>query len=552
MDAPFHLERPRLLVLGRKAERRPWAEALRGAGYPVEESEPEDAAEALQRSGAELVLLHGAALQGVHALRDSGALGKAALIALVHGGGQALRGAGVDGVIDAARAGGGRRLARQVDQVLRRRRAAQRQELRRLRIQVLADLGEMSASALTLDEGLHRAVLRIAEAIDADRCSAMLVEGAPAGCLHLCATPEHPPGFRRAVDLSRYPEIRRALQTGATVEVQDAHGDPLMAEVRVLIEPLDVRSILVQPLAAHGELLGALYLRRAGRTGAFGPEERSFAQACGGALASLILGSRSCAKLEKESGEGEGPCAERLRELSEANRRLQELNRLKDETLALCSHDLRGPLNIMLGHARLLVESELDAEDLASAQAILRQGKRLFEQLERLLDRGRGELARLALAAARLDVREICREVVAEHAALAAERGVRIEEDLPASIELLADRVKLRQILRSLLARALARAPEGGSVRVQAEVLQRPDGAVARVGIADEGSNLAPDELLTLFERYRRGEGDSGHGLAFCRELVELHGGEIWAEKSRGRGTAAFFTIPVSGEGLSR
>ena len=166
-----------------------------------------------------------------------------------------------------------------------------------------------------------------------------------------------------------------------------------MAEVRPAITSLGVRSILVQPLVCHDELLGALFLRISHGSEGFNRDEQEFAQAVGAALANCIRNARMHTALKRKRDELELAYVERYRELSEANRRLKDLNRLKDEIIAVCSHDLRAPLQVLLGHGRLLLEGELDALQKQSAEAMIRQGRKILSLVESLLERGKGDVA---------------------------------------------------------------------------------------------------------------------------------------------------------------
>src|SRR4029434_4115057 len=91
------------------------------------------------------------------------------------------------------------------------------------------------------------------------------------------------------IDLSKYPELRRSLQTREATYIEDALEDPLMADVRPALAPLAVQSILVQPLISQDDVVGALFLRLSRRSGAFGPEEQEFAKAGGAARAHSVL-----------------------------------------------------------------------------------------------------------------------------------------------------------------------------------------------------------------------------------------------------------------------
>lgn len=415
--------------------------------------------------------------------------------------------------------------------------SAERRRLAALRaVGAVAD----AVRTLPLPEALHAATLRAGEVLGGERCSVVLLREAGAV---VAATRERAGAFDLPLDLARYPEIRAALERRAPVVVSDALADPLLAPVRELVERAEVRSVLVQPLIHDGEGLGALFCHARRRTEAFGPAEVELAGCVAAVLAGPVCGQRRGRAKALEHAQLESAYLERYTELVEANRRLKELLRFKDEVLGACSHDLRGPLNVLLGHGRLLAEAELGKQDAASVQAILRQGRRLVELVEDLLDRSRGDGGQLTLEPDEVDLARVCRELAAEQEIIGAERGVSIAVEVPDALELIGDRVKVRHVVQNLLDHAIAHAREGGHVRLVAQRLERPDGEIARVSISDDGPALGADQLPYLFERH--GRGGSGPGLAICRELVELHGGEVFADNPPAGGVCLSFTLPA-------
>src|SRR5690606_30032371 len=109
-------------------------------------------------------------------------------------------------------------------------------------------------------------------------------------------------------------------------------------------------------------------------------------------------------------------------ELAEANRRLRDLNRLKDDIIAVCSHDLRAPLNVLLGHGKLMLADgglEADGQHRSSVAAMVRQGEKILALVESLLERGKGEAARVSLLPTRLEVGALVNEAVKELSILA-------------------------------------------------------------------------------------------------------------------------------------
>ena len=438
-------------------------------------------------------------------------------------------------------------LSSRLDSALRERRVMERT---RNRMERLLEITQAATSSLELEQILRLAVEKVGDVINADRCSVVLVEDVNSRTASVVATLEDP-GLSLDVDLARYPELRRALETRQPVLVEEAQRDPLMAEVRPTMTSLGVRSILVQPLVCSDELLGALFLRISRGSEGFGRDEQEFAQAVAAALANCIRNARLHTALKRKRDELELAYVERYRELTEANRRLKDLNRLKDEIIAVCSHDLRAPLQVLLGHGRLLLEGGLDPQQKQSAEAMIRQGRKILGLVESLLERGKGDVARLSIEPRVLDMSTLCKESVTELEILAAERGVALRAETSEIMMLIGDELKLHEVLQNLITNAIHHAQDAGEVVVKASRLARPDGDVARIVVQDDGKGIPPEELPLVFDRYRsgaKGGGGTGLGLAICKEFVELHGGEIWAEAPPEGGAAFIFTLPLAQE----
>ncbi|HEX5747904.1 MAG TPA: ATP-binding protein [Archangium sp.] len=438
-------------------------------------------------------------------------------------------------------------LSSRLDSALRERRVMERT---RNRMERLLEITQAATSSLELEQILRLAVEKVGAVINADRCSVVLVEDVNSRTASVVATLEDP-GLSLDVDLQRYPELRRALETRQPVLVEEAQRDPLMAEVRPTMTSLGVRSILVQPLVCSDELLGALFLRISRGSEGFGRDEQEFAQAVAAALANCIRNARLHTALKRKRDELELAYVERYRELTEANRRLKDLNRLKDEIIAVCSHDLRAPLQVLLGHGRLLLEGGLDPQQKQSAEAMIRQGRKILGLVESLLERGKGDVARLSIEPRVLDMSTLCKESVTELEILAAERGVALRAETSEIMMLIGDELKLHEVLQNLITNAIHHAQDAGEVVVKASRLARPDGDVARIVVQDDGKGIPAEELPLVFDRYRsgaKGGGGTGLGLAICKEFVELHGGEIWAEAPAEGGAAFIFTLPLAQE----
>ena len=241
---------------------------------------------------------------------------------------------------------------------------------------------------------------------------------------------------------------------------------------------------------------------------------------------------------------------DRLLELEQAARtEAEKANRIKDEFLAVLSHELRSPLNPILGWARLLQTREFEPTALKKAIATIERNAKLQAQLiEDLLDVSRILQGKLNLKMLPVNLIFVI-EGGLETVRLAAEaKNIQIQTILDASFgEVLGDSSRLQQVIWNLLSNAVKFTPERGKINIQ---LQRVD-TQAQITVSDTGKGISPDFLPYVFEYFRQADstitrkfGGLGLGLAIVRHLVELHGGTIWAE-SLGEGQGATFRVKL-------
>ena len=222
-------------------------------------------------------------------------------------------------------------------------------------------------------------------------------------------------------------------------------------------------------------------------------------------------------------------------------------NRIKDEFLAVLSHELRSPLNPILGWSKLLQTHKLDEAKTAQAlTTIERNAKLQAELIEDLLDISRILQGKLSLNICPLDL-AITTRAATETVRLAAEaKSIEIEMHLDAEMgQVLGDETRLQQVVWNLLSNAVKFTPVGGRVMLRLEAV----GNRAQITIVDEGQGIPADFLPYVFDYFRQADGSTtrsfgglGLGLAIVRHLVELHGGAVWAE-SCGEGLGATFTV---------
>ncbi len=240
-------------------------------------------------------------------------------------------------------------------------------------------------------------------------------------------------------------------------------------------------------------------------------------------------------------------------ELNDANAKLRELSDMKEEFLALTTHDLRSPLTVISGVINFFTSGrlgDLTAEQKNMVTMMERNTQSLIELVNDLLDASKLESGTLRLDLTATDLRALVSESHETMSPLAREKDITLVEKIPDDLPpILADRAKFRRILVNLLSNALKFTPKGGHVEINAERA----GAFLRVSITDDGVGIAPDDLARLFDKFEqarsratRNEKGTGLGLYITRQLVELHGGKIEVKSELGQGSTFSFTIPVA------
>jgi two-component system sensor histidine kinase ChiS len=408
-------------------------------------------------------------------------------------------------------------LDRQVAASVRARRLTEHDLLVRRRLELLLDLERTARDGATASALALVIAARLNEALDCEASFLVLEGDGPRKAWLVDAA-----GLRTAVELAVSPQLSATLEQRTRVQSQGA---------------------CAYPCQANAQGFAALLVRR---PAPLEQEEHDFVEAVVAALSTLMERRQGGGEVADARRSLEAAYVERYHELVDANNRLKALDRKKNELLAVLSHDLRAPLNVLLGHAHLLVtDPSLTPAAKASSETIQRTSRKVLELIENLLDRSRGQ-ERTVLFPRTLDVAETCQECVQELQILAGEKGIALRVEAPMSLLVLGDEQKIRQVLQNLVTNAMTHAKAVTRIVVAARLKQRPDGDVALVEVRDDGVVQDPNALLLAFER------SSGLGLAICRDYVERHGGEIWAEAPPGGGGVFRFTLPLRLEAPSR
>jgi signal transduction histidine kinase len=236
--------------------------------------------------------------------------------------------------------------------------------------------------------------------------------------------------------------------------------------------------------------------------------------------------------------------------LESEKQRLEELQRLRQETTELIIHDLRNPLSAIAISLKML-SLVLPEAILQANQELLEIAQTSTQRMQRLVD-SLLEVSRIETGEARFEIRSfnlgpLLHDVVQRNAIL-ARKGVKIDTDIPFDLPVLADREKIERVLVNLLDNALKYTPENGQIWVQAG--QRADSVW--VSISDTGPGVPAVDRERIFERFTQGASEKltrrgfGLGLAYCRLAVEGHGGRIWIQDGPNDiGSRFTFTLPL-------
>lgn len=260
-------------------------------------------------------------------------------------------------------------------------------------------------------------------------------------------------------------------------------------------------------------------------------------------------------------------------QLRESLERLQELDRLKSNFLAMISHELRTPLTSVIGYSEMILEGmagPISEEQESYMHTIKEKGESLLELIGSLLDMSKIEAGAMHLNLSEFDVAELLEGAKTYVVPQAQKRRVALVVEVePGVASLRADRDKLRQCLINLLGNAVKFTPGRGTITLRAREFLgprryrsensgrfgAPDEPFLRIDVEDTGIGIPQEKLEAIFDSFyqvdnsiTREYGGTGLGLAIVKRFVEAHRGEVWVESAEGQG--ACFSLVIPREGL--
>lgn len=333
----------------------------------------------------------------------------------------------------------------------------------------------------------------------------------------LAAHPLTPDSPSPIVDVIR--RNRRELIEDMDADWAEANADTVNVPHWSALAP---RSLLILPLHAGGETLGALTLIRV-TDERFDAERRALAEKFADSAATALQNGR----------------------LYDAAR---QANRARDDVLGVVSHDLRNPISAIAMCARVLAENPPEDESArAGLLATIRESTVAVNLLiEDLLDVANIERGTLSLETRPQEPSQLVLRALHMFEVEAQEHGIALEAQLPTNLPLVsADDARVVQALGNLVRNAIKFTREGGRVVIAV----KPTDSMVEFSVADTGAGIAPENAARVFDRYwqessgARARG-SGLGLSITRGIVEAHGGRIWLQSELGKGSTFIFSIP--------
>ena len=322
-----------------------------------------------------------------------------------------------------------------------------------------------------------------------------------------------------------------AIQTGRPQMETDVDDERLLAiaqneEHLGILRALGLTSYIVVPISSRGTVLGALTLatvRESGRR--YGPSELEIAE---------HLGRRAGLAIEN----------------ARLYRGSQEAIRLREQVLAIVSHDLRNPLSVVTMAATAIVRRarELgEARLMRRAESVERSASRMERLIADLLDMASIEAGRLKVELSPQLVEGLVREAIEFQLPIASEHGIELAAEMDVGgAQVDGDRERILEVFSNLLGNALKFGRRGDRITVRA----RRVGGEVRVSVADNGPGIPAAEQPHIFEAYwsaeRNGQKGTGLGLFITKGIIEAHHGRLWVESEPGRGSEFVFTLPIT------
>ncbi|MFQ6039913.1 MAG: ATP-binding protein [Candidatus Poribacteria bacterium] len=310
-----------------------------------------------------------------------------------------------------------------------------------------------------------------------------------------------------------------------------------------------ITSFLGVPLKHAGKTIGMIAL--ANKESGYDLTDQKNAETLSVAFVEALMRKRAEDALQKAHDELELRVQERTHELEVTGERLRKANRAKSEFLANMSHELRTPLNAIIGFSEVLQDGlcgELNREQLEAVLDIHASGEHLLRMINDILDLSKVEAGKMDFQIEIFPFDDILQSVKSVLGNMIKKKGQTFTANVPNDLpNIYADKTKFKQILYNLLSNAVKFTPEDGSITLTASCNDQGflfEVEDTGIGIKEEDMGNLFKEFFQIDSSYSRQYEGTGLGLALTKKLVQMHGGNIWAESEYGKGSKFSFSLP--------
>lgn len=319
---------------------------------------------------------------------------------------------------------------------------------------------------------------------------------------------------------------------GTSMAVDNAINDPRHSKKVDELAGITIHSVLGSPMAARGKPIGVLEV--------FNKRSNYTAEDI---LVTETLAALAAAAMQKDILE---------KTVLASKEEARELDRMKNEFIAITSHELRTPLGLILGHSTFLKEL-LGGGYEEQLDAIIRNASRLKEIIESLTSVDNYQSGAALVRSRKVSIARIIEDVSLSFNDMAQKKKLALKKSLQPGHEMWVDvdAGKVAIALSNLLKNAITFTNEGGEIVVRGE--QHPD--YVKVSVKDNGIGIPSKDLPHVFDRFyqvedhlTRRHGGMGLGLSVAKVMIEMHGGRIWADSEEGNGSIFSFILPVHAE----
>lgn len=401
---------------------------------------------------------------------------------------------------------------------------------------VSAEIGKLVTSTLDLNTIFGRTVNLITDRFKVNHAAIYIVEETGFNAVLKEATGQAGAEMKKQGALVRLDDksiVGSVASTGIPVVSNNITEHPLYA-----YDPLlpDTRAQAAIPLRIGPRIIGVIDIQ-AQELNTFNEDEISVLQTLGDQVAVAIDNARSF-------------------ELSqEAVLEMREADRLKSQFLANMSHELRTPLNSIIGFSRVILKgidgpvTELMQQDLT---AIYNSGQHLLGLINDILDSAKIEAGKMELAFDEVGISDLVHNVLSTMSGIVKDKPIELRQNIePSTPAVRADAIRIRQVMINLLSNA-AKFTEEGSITVEVAPYKEDGRAMVKISVSDTGPGISLKDQEKLFQPFSqvdasptRKSGGTGLGLSICKQLINMHGGQIWVESVEGKGSTFHFTLPL-------